>query len=571
MTTELLPGKDAELVELALQGRQEAFAELYNRYFPRVYDFIHRMTRNSEEAADVTQETFLRAMESLEQLKKASSFKSWIFSIAHHSALRRLDRQTRFVPAAAMGADRSEETADPLLQQVDPDRLVDPEQASEAQDMANLVWEAAASLEPRQYALLDLHVRQGLGSAEIAEVMGVSKVNASVMLNRMRKAVEEAIGSFLLARRGSKDCAELQSIIAPATIPPVTPELRKGIDRHVRGCDICSETRKRILSPVEILGAFAPVPVPIGLQEEVWGTIEPRWEDASTSLQTGDGVGEPPAGRGLRARDWASVHWRRMALLLGSGAAAVIVAFILLAWSPWSGSGDEAPSSLGNGAPTRETGTPDPDQLGGPVPLMPTATRPLAADSTKPPATEQIVLATPSLPTVTQGVPPTEPFAEATGTSSPVPTPKPQIVLATPSLPTVTQEVPPTEPFSLATATFSPMPTATPDTTPPVVQGLSSDATEVYTTNCQPGLEPRQVAIAATVSDGSSISSVVLFYRAPEEALMSADMGDTNVYSATIGPFTSGGQLVYWVEATDLAGNTARTNEQTLDVVQCVL
>lgn len=474
MTAETLPVGDGELVALALDGRKDAFAELYSRYFPRVYDFIYGMTRNSEEAADVTQETFLRAMETLGQLKKASSFKSWLFSIAHHSALRRLDRQKRFVPSGARNEGGNEETAEPLLRQVDPDRLVNPEKASEAQDMANLVWEAAASLEPRQYALLDLHVRQGLGSAEIAEVMGVSKVNASVMLNRMRKAVEEAIGAFLIARRGSKDCAESQGIIAPANIPPVTPELRKNIDRHVRDCDTCSRTRKRILSPVEILGALAPVPVPIGLQEEVWGTIEPRWEDASTSLQTGDGVEEPSAGRGPRARDWASAHWRRMALLAGGGAGAAIIAILLLAWSPWSGSGDEAPSGLGNGAATRETGTPDPDQLGGPVPLMPTATRSLVADSTEPPATEQIVLATPSLPTVTQEVPPTEPFAQATETSSPMPTP-------------------------------------TPDTSPPVVQGLSSDTIVVYTTNCQPGLEPRQVTIAVTVSDGSPISGSYYF------------------------------------------------------------
>lgn len=522
MTAESLPAKDAELVDLALDGRQDAFAELYNRYFPRVYDFIHRMTRNSEEAADVTQETFLRAMETLSQLKKASSFKSWLFSIAHHTALRRLDRQKRFVSPVATSEGGDEETADPLLRQVDPDRLVNPEQASEAQDMANLVWEAAAGLEPRQYALLDLHVRQGLGSAEIAEVMGVSRVNASVMLNRMRRAVEESIGAFLLARRGSKDCAELQTVIAPATIPPVTPELRKDIDRHVRGCDICSKTRKRILSPVEILGALAPVPVPIGLQEEVWGTIEPGWEDATASLRTGERGGEPPTGRVSSVREWGAANWRRMAVLLGAGASVAIIAFLLLAWSPWSSSGDEAPSRLANGTATQTTGTPDPSQLGGPPPLTPTATQ-----------------------------------LRATGDST--------------SEPAATKEAPPTEALPQATATPSPLPSPTPDTMPPAVQGLSSDTTEVYATNCQQGLEPRQATISVTVSDGSAISSVVLFYRAPQEALASADMGGTNPRSASIGPFASGGQLVYWVEATDAAGNTTRTNEQTLDVVHCVL
>ena len=56
---------DAELEGLAAGGDREAFAELYSRHFDRVYDFSLRLLRDADEAADVAQETFLKAMAAL--------------------------------------------------------------------------------------------------------------------------------------------------------------------------------------------------------------------------------------------------------------------------------------------------------------------------------------------------------------------------------------------------------------------------------------------------------------------------------------------------------------------------
>ena len=104
---------DGELVARSLRGESAAFGDLYDRYFSAVYDFLHRTMRNSEEAADLTQETFLRAMESLGSLANPAAFKSWLFTIAHHQALNRLERQKRFVIPSA--SDGDEEESDPLL------------------------------------------------------------------------------------------------------------------------------------------------------------------------------------------------------------------------------------------------------------------------------------------------------------------------------------------------------------------------------------------------------------------------------------------------------------------------
>lgn len=319
---------DGELVARSLRGESEAFAELYNRYFPAVYDFLHRTMRDADDAADITQETFLRAMETLGSLANPAAFKSWLFTIAHHRALNRLERKKRFVEPPPAWSGEEEESA-PFFCQIDTDRLANPEQAAEMKETAHLVWEAAASLDKRAYAVLDLHVRQGLESAEIAEVLGVSKGNAYTMLNRMKRSLEQSIGVYLLMRRGSKKCEKLQRIVAPFVIPPVTIEMRKTVERHVRKCDVCTETRRTLMAPLAVFGAFAAVPAPEGLRERVWGDLAAQW------LRIGPpSYGAAPKARfivsgrgggGIRVRGaGAASAWGGRRLLLVLGAVVVV-------------------------------------------------------------------------------------------------------------------------------------------------------------------------------------------------------------------------------------------------------
>jgi RNA polymerase sigma factor (sigma-70 family) len=329
---------DGELVARSLRGESEAFGELYDRYFSAVYDFLHRTMRNSEEAADVAQETFLRAMESLGSLSNPVAFKSWLFTIAHHRALNRLEKQKRFV--IPPDTDAYGEEADPLLSQVDVDRLANPEQAAEMKETARLVWEAASSLDRRTYAVLDLHVRQGLESAEIAEVLGVSKGNAYTMLNRMKRSLEEAIGSYLLMRRGSKKCEVLQSIVAPFAIPPVTMEMRKTVERHVRKCDTCRESRRTLMAPLAVFGAFACVPAPAGLRESIWTNLSAQWTQSgppsygsNTPIGKSSSFGRGGGGDGKGAGDGLSplpIGGRRFALAMGAVLVAALVPLFLI-------------------------------------------------------------------------------------------------------------------------------------------------------------------------------------------------------------------------------------------------
>ncbi len=270
---------DSDLEALAAAGDREAFADLYERHVDRVYDFLRRMVRDPDEAADLAQETFLRAMRALSPKEKKAAFSTWLFTIARNLAIKRLERQRRI----ATTAEREAEEEEPVLyRRVDPDRFADPQAALEAQELSGLVWQAAGALSPKEYSLLDLHVRQGLDSAEIGHMLGVSKGNAYTMISRLKDSFESAVAALQLLQRGRKECPELSRLLEEHRITFISPQARRLIDRHVAQCPTCQEQRRRLVSPTVIFGSFAAVPVPFGLKPRLAEALMGSWAEAGT-------------------------------------------------------------------------------------------------------------------------------------------------------------------------------------------------------------------------------------------------------------------------------------------------
>ncbi|NNC74968.1 MAG: sigma-70 family RNA polymerase sigma factor, partial [Acidimicrobiia bacterium] len=274
-----LPSSDADLVRLAHGGRDDAFAALYERYFPRVYDFLARLLGNRQEAADVAQDTFIGALEQLGDLREPERFKSWLFTIAHRRGLNKI-RGRRLIAVGSTVDD-----AGPLARIVDEARFGDPAEAASAAETANTVWEAARGLDERTYVVLDLHVRHGLESAEIADVLGVTKGNAYTMVSRMKRSVADSIGTYLLARKGTADCPDLAAIVAGSALPPMTPSLRRTVERHARECEVCQDTRDKLIAPLEVYGSLVLIPPPDGTQAAIWATIAAAGGAAAAARQ----------------------------------------------------------------------------------------------------------------------------------------------------------------------------------------------------------------------------------------------------------------------------------------------
>ena len=263
---------DAELVLAAQDGDIAAFEPLYRRYFSAVYDFAARTMKDQHAAADATQDAFIKAQQRIDQLRDPEAFRPWLYAIVRRETLAGFRSQSREAAVPTLEGDEWSRD-NPLLSEVTDNVHDNPVVAAELSDSAALVWEAAASLDADTYTVLDLHVRQGFSSAEIADVLGISKGNAYTKLNRMKERTGSAISTYLLIRKGTKDCADLSQIVTSVELPPVTPSLRRTVDRHVRSCDVCDEKRRALAAPMEIFAALAAVPPPQGLETAIWENV----------------------------------------------------------------------------------------------------------------------------------------------------------------------------------------------------------------------------------------------------------------------------------------------------------
>jgi len=321
---------DARLVGLAQNGHQEAFAELYDRYFDRIFDFLSRMMRNRAEAEDVAQDTFIRAIRSIDRLESGNKFKSWLFTIARNTALNRIEREKRTRPLIFADDDGD----DVELDLIDGDRFGSPDEAAQAEATAALVWEAAAGLSPKQYSLLDMHLRQGLDSAEIADVLGVTANNGYVMLNRLRTAVEESIGAYIMMREGRRHCTELDAALTDAGIASISPGARRLVRRHVESCEVCQKTQSEMVSPTAILGAFVPVQAAPEVKAAILSDVMNEWPGSAGSGDGGASASQATTRvprQAATGTPGATAWYLTRAFLIGAALAAAGVVLLLLA------------------------------------------------------------------------------------------------------------------------------------------------------------------------------------------------------------------------------------------------
>ncbi len=245
---------DAPLVRAACEGDKQAFADIYDRYSDRIFSFLCTVVRNREDAADLLQDTFLTAAARMDQLRDPEKLRPWLYAIARHLAMKSLKRSGKLDPL-----DEDFELAD---------TSAGPSEVAAQSELAILFQEAAEGLGAQDRIVMDLHLRQGLEGRELGDALGVTPGHAYVMLSRMRDQVERSLGVLMVARQGSKDCRKLEAILKPWD-GRFTATWRKRVARHVDGCEICGELRKRIVSPAAMLGAVPLIAAPAYAREAV--------------------------------------------------------------------------------------------------------------------------------------------------------------------------------------------------------------------------------------------------------------------------------------------------------------
>jgi RNA polymerase sigma factor (sigma-70 family) len=309
---------DAALVDAALRGDQDAVARIYDRYADRIHDMCVHMLGDRDEAADVTGEVFLVAMQRLSQLRQPERLKAWLFAIARHEVYRRTRRRSRVQLTQEMDdMDRIATAAAGRDVPSDGDGA-DPEQ------LVTLLRDAAQGLDDRDRMVMELQL-QGLDGEELAAALGTSVTTGYQQVHRMKERLGRSLGAVLVARQGRADCEALDRLLSDWD-GGFSVLWRKRVARHVDGCDVC-EQRRRAVPAALFGGAALAVPmVPAGAVSAAPASVRARVL-AGSQVSGASGGGRWRAD-GFPPGDGRSP--RRTALAVAAIAAAVLVVVLLV-------------------------------------------------------------------------------------------------------------------------------------------------------------------------------------------------------------------------------------------------
>lgn len=151
------------------------FSSLARETYDSVYWFIRRQAPSPEEAADITQETFLRAQKSFAKFDPRRGFAPWIFTIARRQLADYHRQRQRW--------------HEPLEIEVE-DMTPNPRDQADVDEQADKLWKLASGLKPKLYQVLLLHYQEEFSIHEIADIMGLTRTHVKVLLFRARSALK---------------------------------------------------------------------------------------------------------------------------------------------------------------------------------------------------------------------------------------------------------------------------------------------------------------------------------------------------------------------------------------------
>ncbi len=165
---------DAALVRDALAGERRAFDQIVATYHRRVFGFIHQMTKQRQDAEDLTQQTFIKAFDNLSRFQQGRPLINWLLTIARNNAINhfRAVKPWEPVPEDLAAAEHS------------------PSSAAEEREESDNLWDRARAILPRrQFEVLWLRFGEELSVRETAQVVGLTQTHVKILVFRARRAL----------------------------------------------------------------------------------------------------------------------------------------------------------------------------------------------------------------------------------------------------------------------------------------------------------------------------------------------------------------------------------------------
>jgi len=182
---------DIKLVEQAIKGNQQAYAQLMERYRDTIFFMLLKMVKNKSDADDLTIEAFGKAFKNLHQYAPNYAFSTWLFKIATNNCIDFL-RKKRANTVSIEGQTDDDGNEMPLTIKAD---TLDPEEDMIKKQKAKLMRSVVSKLKPRYRELVELRYFKEYSYEEISKEMELPIGTVKAQLFRARELLNNILSS----------------------------------------------------------------------------------------------------------------------------------------------------------------------------------------------------------------------------------------------------------------------------------------------------------------------------------------------------------------------------------------
>ncbi len=169
-----------DLLQLCLEGKQRAQLEIYNRYYKAMYNTAVRIVKDSAEAEDVMQESFLNAFTKLHTFKGDVTFGAWLKRIVINNSIYHYRKQQK----------KQEVNLDDIMYKVEDNNEVGWDHSG-TELKAQKVLETMKQLKDNYRISLTLHLIEGYDYEEVSQIMDISYANCRTTISRAKESLRK--------------------------------------------------------------------------------------------------------------------------------------------------------------------------------------------------------------------------------------------------------------------------------------------------------------------------------------------------------------------------------------------
>ena len=185
---------EKEVVKRAQKGDMEACDELIQKYQERIYSTIYHMISNHEDASDLAQITFIKAIRKINNFKGQSSFFTWLYRIAVNNTINFIRTKRKRVILSINQMDEEFDRGEELLGLVSKET---PQREINRLELQGILNAAMLKLSANHRLVVTLHDVQGMPHEQIGEIMDCNTNTVRTRLHYARKQLQAYLSDYL--------------------------------------------------------------------------------------------------------------------------------------------------------------------------------------------------------------------------------------------------------------------------------------------------------------------------------------------------------------------------------------